>query len=297
MDHIKLLDYLFEGAYVVDNKRIILACNKMFEEITGFKKEDVVGKHCHDNILRHVSESGKQLCHDGCPLLESIGKNTVCTAKVYLHHQNGYRIPVQVRTIPFVDEESGNTYAIEVFTDYIKESKIYIENRKLKENLITDELTKVYNRRFIDYQLETSIKEHLIFNTPLALLFIDIDHFKFVNDTYGHDVGDCVLKSVSQSLSLNVRKGDFVGRYGGEEFVVLLRNITEEEMVLVAEKIRLLVSSTNTFLENDKSISVTVSIGAAYYKQGMSQEQLIKEADELMYKAKESGRNRVVVKK
>jgi diguanylate cyclase (GGDEF)-like protein/PAS domain S-box-containing protein len=297
MDHEKLLQNLFEGAYIVDDERKILTCNKVFEEITGYTKEDVVGKHCYNNILRHVSDSGKLLCHDGCPLQDSIRNNKVNDAKVYLHHKKGYRVPVQVRTIPFVDDESGKTFAIEIFTDYLKESKVYVENRKLKKDLITDGLTQVYNRRFFDYQLESSIKEYSIFNMPLALLFLDIDLFKLVNDTYGHEAGDRVLKSVAKSLLLNIRKGDFVGRYGGEEFVILLRNVTREEMGMVAEKLRLLISNTNTYLENNKSISVTVSIGAVYYQQGMSKEMLIKEADELMYQAKESGRNKVIMTK
>ena len=296
MDKMKLLENLFEAAYVVSDDRKILACNKVFEEITGFSKEDVVGKYCYDNTLRHVTDSGKQLCSDGCPLHDSINNEKINTAKVYLHHKKGYRVPVKVRTIPFKDEETKKTYAIEVFTDYIKESKIYKENRKLKENLITDELTQVYNRRFIDYQLEVSIKEYATFNTALALLFIDIDHFKNVNDTYGHETGDRVLKSVAKSLALNIRNGDFVGRFGGEEFVVLLRDVTKEEMVHVAEKLRSLINNTNTYLENDKPISVTVSIGATYYQEHMTKMDLIKTADAMMYQAKKDGRNKVVSK-
>ncbi|MCF7925419.1 MAG: sensor domain-containing diguanylate cyclase [Candidatus Izimaplasma sp.] len=293
MNEVKLIEHLFEAAYVVDNERKILACNGVFEKITGFSKEDVVGKYCYENILRHVTDTGKQLCHDGCPLHDSIMKEKINTAKVYLHHKKGYRVPVQVRTIPFKDEKTGEIHAIEFFTDYMKESKIYKENRKLKENLMTDELTQVHNRKFMDYQIGMSINEYVTFKTPMALLFIDIDHFKSVNDTYGHDVGDRVLKSVAKSLSLNIRNGDFVGRFGGEEFIVLLRDVSKEEMVLVAEKLRSLINNTNTYLDNNKPISVTISVGAIFYNNSMSKEELIKEADTLMYQAKQSGRNKV----
>jgi len=294
MNSLKLLDYLFEAAYVVSDERRILSCNEAFEEITGYQKEDVIGRYCYDNILRHVTESGKQLCHEGCPLQDSIHKNRINSATVYLHHKKGFRVPVHVRTVPFIDEKTGKTFAIEIFTDYIKEAKIYRENRKLKENLMTDDLTQIYNRRFMDYQIDIAIKEFTTFKTPLALLFIDIDHFKTVNDTYGHDVGDLVLKTVAKSMALNIRHGDFVGRFGGEEFVVLLRDITYEEMILIAEKLRSLVKDTSTYLEKGQPLSVTISVGAAYYQKGMSKEEFIKEADNLMYQAKESGRNKVV---
>lgn len=294
MDAIALSEHLFEAAYVVDEDRKILYCNHVFEEITGYTKEEVIGKHCQDNILRHVTASGKQLCYDGCPLNESIEKRKVNTTKVYLHHKDGYRIPVHVKTIPYQDEKTGKQQAIEIFTDYMRDAVIYQENRRLKKSAMIDSLTQVFNRRFMDYQLDMCMREFNTFETPLALLFIDIDHFKDINDQYGHDMGDKVLTTIAKTLAFNIRKADFIGRYGGEEFIMLIRDVTEIEMHLIAEKLRALVEKTHVEIAKGKHISMTVSIGASYFKTGMTKQSFIKDADTLMYQAKSAGRNKVV---
>ncbi|QMS84257.1 sensor domain-containing diguanylate cyclase [Candidatus Xianfuyuplasma coldseepsis] len=296
MNALELLDQLFEAAYIVDEERTIVYCNSVFEKITGFSQDEIVGKHCYDNILRHVTESGVQLCHNGCPLQDTVMHDRINTAKVYLHHKKGYRVPVKVRTIPFVDEDTSKRMGIEIFTDYIEEAKIYQENRALKKNAMTDELTQVFNRQFIEYQLITCIQEYSTFGTPLGVLFIDIDHFKQVNDTYGHDVGDNVLKTVARTIALNLRREDYVGRYGGEEFIVILRDVNEIEMHNVAEKLRTLIRNTTTEINDESLIQVTVSIGASFYQQGLSKEAFIKQADSRMYQAKVNGRNQVVSK-
>lgn len=294
LDFMKLLPHLFEAAYIVDENRKILYCNDMFERITGYKKDALIGKYCHENIMRHVTEDGDLLCHDGCPLHDSLHQDNINSAQVYLHHKNGHRVPVTVKTIPFFDEASQSKKAIEIFTDYQKDSVLYEENVNLKKKVLVDALTQLYNRNFIDYQLDVCINEFDTFGTPLGVLFIDIDHFKSINDTYGHDVGDVVLTTVAKTLSANIRQFDFAGRYGGEEFIVLLRNVSVEGMRLIAEKLRLLIETTSTKANDKETIQVTVSIGCGYYQKGMTKEAFIKQADELMYLAKQQGRNKVI---
>ncbi len=293
MDTKALLSELFEAAYIVDEKRKILFWNKKCEEITGYKAKEIVGKYCYDNTLRHVTATGKRLCHDGCPLFDSIKTGNINVADVFLHHKEGYRVPVRIKTIPFYDESDGGYKAIEIFTDMQDEQELYKENKILKKETLIDSLTEVYNRKFLDYQITTCIKEFDVFGTPLGILFIDIDYFKNVNDIYGHDIGDKVLKNVSKNIKANVRKSDFVGRYGGEEFVVILRNISEEDIKIIAEKIRMLIQDS-TFKINNNSINVTVSIGTAIQREGLNKDELLKIADTNMYKAKLNGRNNVV---
>ena len=293
MDTKTLLSELFEAAYIVDENRKILFWNKKCEEITGYKAKEIIGKHCYDNTLRHVTATGKRLCHDGCPLFDSIRTGNINVADVFLHHKEGYRVPVRIKTIPFLDETDGLYKAIEIFTDMQDEQKLYKENKVLKKETLIDSLTEVYNRKFLDYQITTCIKEFDIFGTSLGILFIDIDHFKNINDNYGHNIGDEVLKTVSKNIKLNVRKNDFVGRYGGEEFVVILRDISENDLKKIAEKVRILIQDS-TFKINNYSINVTVSIGTAVEKEGMNINELLKVADTNMYKAKLNGRNKVV---
>jgi diguanylate cyclase (GGDEF)-like protein/PAS domain S-box-containing protein len=297
MDPKHLLNTLFEAAYIVDENRKILYWNDACEAITGYTKEDVVGHYCYDNILRHVTEDGIQLCHDGCPLQDTIIRNVINEATVYLHHKKGYRVPVSVKTIPFYDDNDGTSKAIEFFTDVPSKAKLYQEHRKLKESSSIDTLTQLYNRAFIDYQIETSINEANTFDIGLGILFIDIDHFKKVNDTYGHPAGDQVLQMISKTLALNVRSHDFVGRYGGEEFIVLLRDIDRPSLQMVAQKLRVLVQEATTFIDDSKPINVTISLGGAMLTKDLTKDAWIKHADDAMYQAKAQGRNRVVITK
>lgn len=294
MDLDKFLDELYEAAYMVDENRKIICWNKKAENISGYKKEEIIGKFCYDNILRHVSLDGKRLCHDGCPLFDSINSNKINETNVYLHHKMGYRVPVTVKTFPFYDNKDNTYKAIELFTDYKEESSLYEENKNLQRQIISDNLTGCYNRAFIDYQIDTCINEFSVFNIDFGLLFIDIDYFKKVNDSYGHDIGDLVLKAVSNTLRMNIRVEDYVGRYGGEEFVVIFRGMNKNNLYNAAEKLRMLVEGIEVETPKGK-LAVTVSIGCSAYRKGLSKDELVKAADKKMYEAKESGRNKVAI--
>lgn len=291
------LNTLFEAAYIVDENRKILFWNDACEAITGYTKEDVIGHYCYDNILRHVSDDGTQLCHNGCPLQETMQKGIINEATVYLHHKKGHRVPVSVKTMPYHDAIDGSIKGIEFFTDVPTKAKLYQENRKLKESSSIDPLTHLYNRTFMDYQIQSNINEANTFNIGLGILFIDIDYFKNINDTYGHPIGDKVLQTIAKTLSLNVRSHDFVGRYGGEEFLILCRDIDRPSLQMVAQKLRLLVQGATTFTNDNKPINVTISIGGAIYKNTLTQDTWIQHADKAMYQAKANGRNRVVIVK
>jgi diguanylate cyclase (GGDEF)-like protein/PAS domain S-box-containing protein len=288
------LDSLFEGAYLVDKNRKILYWNKAAERITGYKKADIINKHCYDNILNHVDEHGNHLCHHGCPLQKSIQTNEKLQASVFLHHRKGHRVPVQVRTYPIRDDNSDASTCIEVFSDLPSKANIYHENRQLKVSLYLDELTQVHNRKFIMYQLEQLISQTTLFNLSFGVLFIDIDHFKSINDTYGHQAGDEVLKMVAKTLEANIRNGDFIGRFGGEEFIILLKNISKNDLPVIAEKFRMLIQNSVSFY-NEQAIKVTISIGGSHYQKNDTIESLIERADNMMYQAKNSGRNKVII--
>ncbi|OPX94042.1 MAG: Response regulator PleD [Pelotomaculum sp. PtaB.Bin104] len=158
----------------------------------------------------------------------------------------------------------------------------------IKENS-TDPLTGVANRR----QLEKYLSQVLGKTTPLSLVMLDIDHFKKVNDTYGHQVGDEVLQHFARTVQKAIRPGDFVARYGGEEFTIICRAALDNA-VSVAERVRQAVESTpaNT---SAGEVRITSSQGVAEYKEGDTAKALKERADTALYEAKETGRNRVVV--
>ncbi|CAN2041698.1 two-component system, cell cycle response regulator [Candidatus Magnetomoraceae bacterium gMMP-15] len=163
----------------------------------------------------------------------------------------------------------------------------------IREASIRDYLTGLYNRRHL-YEIGKAAHENAVKkNRPMAVGMVDIDFFKKINDTYGHDTGDIALKNISDQLVKNVRKSDMVSRFGGEEFCVLLNNMDKQRALLAFGKIRKLIEKSEVKL-NKKIIKLTVSIGVATSLKD-SLEEMIKTADEKLYEAKESGRNRVVM--
>jgi len=175
----------------------------------------------------------------------------------------------------------------------VMESKLLME--RLKEQSIKDQLTGFYNRRYIEETIEPILQNAKRKGETIGLLMLDIDHFKEINDTYGHDLGDLVLRSVSQAIKESIRSSDIPIRFGGEEFMVLLTNVKPEESVNIAEKIRKAVESKTIVAPNGSTIKRTISIGVAEIPKDTERFwQAVKFADVALYKAKESGRNRVV---
>jgi diguanylate cyclase (GGDEF)-like protein len=138
--------------------------------------------------------------------------------------------------------------------------------------------------------LDARLSEMLRYGWPFGVLFIDIDHFKEVNDVYGHDVGDEVLKMIANTFMNNSRPFDAVGRWGGEEFVAIILNVTEDRLYAIADRLRMLVEQSSLSVGRD-TIRVTISIGATLALENDTAETLIRRSDQLMYRAKTSGRN------
>ena len=167
-------------------------------------------------------------------------------------------------------------------------------NKRLELLSITDGLTKLYNHRHFQDELVRAFEESARYQRPLSLAIIDLDFFKKVNDTYGHAVGDEVLKTVAQMFQQSIRSTDLAARYGGEEFAVMMPETDTDDGIAFAEKIRSLVETTSIDTQAG-SISVTVSVGVSTvpYPRIHSAKELIVSADKALYRAKKGGRNRV----
>lgn len=165
---------------------------------------------------------------------------------------------------------------------------------KLHQEANSDGLTKCYNKIFFNNQLELEVKKCKVTGSPLTLIIFDLDHFKKLNDNYGHDAGDFVLKEKARLIRENgIRQGDIFARYGGEEFCILLPNTNLKQGFEIAERLRKLVEK-HEFIYDGKRLPVTASIGVADYRMGVNNgTDLFKRADSAVYKSKEGGRNQV----
>jgi len=171
------------------------------------------------------------------------------------------------------------------------ESIVKERTKELELLSITDGLTEIYNKRYLMDALDTNIEDAQKFDMPFSIILFDLDFFKSVNDTYGHMEGDVTLKSVSSFLSRKIHKTDIFGRYGGEEFMIIMPNKRLDEAYGLADSYREEISK---LLIGTQEIKLTISGGVAAYQIGDTAKELIERADKNLYKAKDSGRNKVI---
>jgi diguanylate cyclase (GGDEF)-like protein len=237
-----------------------------------------------------VDSDGKQLCLDGCPFEKTIHDRSPREAEVYLHHKDGHRVPVSVRVSVLTDAKGDVIGGIELFTDISNQNANALRIKELEKLALIDPLTQLSNRRHIEKVVQMRIEEKKRLKVPFGVFFIDIDNFKNINDAYGHDVGDRVLKYIARTFIVHSRPFDVYGRWGGEEFVGIIRNITVEDLDLFGNRLRMLIERSY-ISHKKKKLHVTVSIGATMVRDDDSAETVIKRADTLMYESKKAGRN------
>lgn len=289
------LDNLFDAAYVVDKDRRIIYWNRTAEELTGFSESEVFGTRCSDDILNHIDMIGVNLCKSGCPLHETLCDGQKREAVVFLRHKEGHRMLVHVRISPVRNETKEIIGAIEVFSAYPKNIHIIKELERQKRESMSDPLLGIGNRRYAEMMFRVRQVESQMSGNMFGFIFMDIDRFKFVNDTYGHSVGDKVLLMVSRTVANLLRHLDLFCRWGGDEFVIYLPDVhTKEGLRAVAERIRNFVQSSFIVLDGTK-LSVSVSLGATLINANDTMESAIERADLLMYESKAKGGNQSTI--
>ena len=202
------------------------------------------------------------------------------------------KVGAKINGEPFTEND------LEFFSTISSQAVIAFENARLYSLAITDSITRLYVHRYFQLRLEEEVARSRRYNSTISLLMIDIDHFKPINDNYGHQQGDVILKEMSKIMRKNVRTTDIAARYGGEEFAIILPETTQADAKIVAERIRRDVSNYDfpSIISGQPPIKCSVSIGVAGFPLNAdSKDQLIQKADSSLYKAKDAGRNKVVL--
>jgi diguanylate cyclase (GGDEF)-like protein/PAS domain S-box-containing protein len=277
-----VLETTTEGIIVTDAKAIIVDVNPAFTQITGYLREEVLGR------TPALLNSGRQDKHFYQAMWDSLLNKGHWRGEIWNRKKNGEIFPEYLSIAAVHDGRAHTTHYVSIFYD--------ISQRKQYEALIEhqanyDALTELPNRFLFMKRLGEAVEDAKSFDFQIALMFIDLDMFKEVNDTLGHASGDELLKIVAKRLSRCVRESDTVARLGGDEFTVILPHIKHAEHAqLVAEK--LLHQLTSPFHLSGHDINISGSIGIALYPDHADElEALLKHADSAMYQAKNAGRN------
>lgn len=271
-----------EGIMLVDDKNYIVAVNPAFTKLTGYSYEEVKGNT--PNILK----SGLQDNEFYKQMWQSLEKTGSWVGEVWNRHKNG-DIYAESLTINTIYDKQGNVYQrVALFSDITQKKKI---DELIWKQANYDALTNLPNRRLFEDRLEHAIKKAKRDNSVVSLFFIDLDYFKEINDTKGHDVGDLLLNETAQRLLLCVRETDTISRLGGDEFTIIFEEFLDKQCVERMAK-SICNSLKEPFLIKNELLHISASIGIAFFPDNATDiSNLLKKADQAMYLSKEKGRN------
>jgi diguanylate cyclase (GGDEF)-like protein len=292
----QIFDTVNFGLVVLDREIKIQHWNRWMAMHSGIPSNKIIGEPLFD-FFPHLNTPG---FNKNCKAVLSFGNFAFFSQKLHRFlfpfkpdSSFGYRFDLmqQSCTMGPLRSETNSISGIFLIVQDVTELATY--EQKLVEMNTIDALTGSYNRRFLESRLKEECERQRRFSRPLSLIMIDIDHFKKVNDTYGHQCGDLILQSVAKKATASIRKTDFFARYGGEEFCCLLPETNADAAEIVAEGLRTAIETMESSFDNN-SISVTISLGISCFTTDDSPDTLLKRADDALYQAKHSGRNRYI---
>ncbi|MET0102570.1 MAG: sensor domain-containing diguanylate cyclase [Sedimenticola sp.] len=276
-------DWIWE----VDMDGVYRYASPQVEQILGYRPDEVVGHTPFE--LMPQEEGGKfasafeQWKHSAMPINALVNTNL---------HKDGTQVFLETSGVPFFDSD-GQVVGYRGIDRDISERKRMED--KLRHMATHDTLTKLFNRQAFLHSIEAEVYRAERYHNPLTLMLLDIDHFKNVNDSFGHGVGDEVLSRFASILDRSMRKTDFVARYGGEEFTAILPETSVKEATEMAERLRRQLFESPFHVNDSEEIHLSASIGIATFpRHADNWEALIEAADAAMYAAKRAGRNRIM---
>ena len=285
---------IFDGLLQIDLNGHIVLWNKGAERITGYTADSITNQD-FKTVFAGSSQDSTAKSFDNISMIsKTLMDGVEREGLIAFKHKEGYFLKLLVRIIPIRNEKGKITGAFEIMNDNKVLISIHQQNKKTDQTVLLDSGTGIGNRAHIELKIRNALEEFQLSAIPMGVLFIDIDKFKDFNDSYGHLTGDKVLRFVANTLRQNLRTSDSCGRWGGEEFIVLVLDSNLDGLMKIAEKLRRLVESGG-INDGEKELHTTISIGATVATGSDTLNSLLERADKLMYQSKEAGRNRVTV--
>jgi diguanylate cyclase (GGDEF)-like protein len=270
----------------------IIMWNRGAERLTGISSASVLQRCWSPKLIGMSDGCHEELTGLDCPITYCMSTSVQSLRRLLVTDRHNQPIAVDVHTVPVVGSDGTTHGAAMLLHDASPEATLEAQCINLHERATKDPLTQVANRAEFDRMHDMFVKAHLERQLSCSLIICDIDHFKLVNDTFGHLAGDEVLRSFGQLLKSECRSGDLVARYGGEEFVLLCADCNNATATQRAEELRRLASETPQAALNGSP--VTVSFGVTELQPGDTPESMLRRADRALLEAKNLGRNTVV---
>jgi len=287
-----VLNQVQDGVSSLDRDRKIIFWNKAAEQMTGFEASEILGKGCTEDVALFVSREGENVCQDKCPVEATLRDGAVRNLDVYIRHKNGYRFPAALRIMPIFKEDGSILGTVETFADAAPRIRVPLAVAELEKMGLLDGDTGISNKQYLEMTLGGRLDEFQKYGLPFALIYVDIDNFNKTLEKFGRFNANKILRTVARTLHKNIRYFDIVGRWSTEEFLVVLLNIDESRLDIVANKLRLLVAESYITTETGM-LNATISLGASIVQRYDSVESLLKRTEQLMLHSKWLGRNRV----
>ncbi|WP_417581115.1 diguanylate cyclase [Nitrincola sp.] len=284
-----LLESAGDGIYGCDMQGLCTFINPAALAMLGLEYQEVIGKDQHE-VFHHLHPDGSDYPHEDCPVHLTLAQGKWQECEDHFVHSRGDTFPVHMKVSP-VFEEREQVGAVVVFQDITKQKAM---EKQLIALTTTDDLTGLYNRRYFQMQLKKEFSRYQRSFADNAVLMIDLDHFKHINDSFGHAAGDKVLREFAGLLMQQQRSSDLSARVGGEEFALLLPDTSLKDAMTFANRFREQVAA-KVFIFEEQTIPLTVSIGCTLMSLDDSRPDMaLARADKALYQAKEKGRNQVV---
>jgi diguanylate cyclase (GGDEF)-like protein len=288
----KLLDSMYDGVVFVDMQAKIRMWSKGAERMTGVSGGAATGRVFTPSLLDMCNQGSRRISDDECPVAKCIRTNAQMRQRLFLLGRQGEHVAVDLHAIPVQALDGTVQGATIVLHDAQPEASLEEKCEALHAEVTKDPMTKVANRAEFDRMQALFIEAHQQAGLPCSLIMIDIDHFKDINDTYGHQAGDEAIITLANLLTSMCRTGDLVARYGGEEFAVLCADCSNANAARRAEQIRKRLSETPHSCLGNKRI--TASFGVTELQAGDTSETMLRRSDRALLMAKQQGRNQVV---